>query len=72
MYCNIFFLDERIGICYKLVLKKVLIDIVYIVFIWYWFMLLVSVERLLEYIENINNNEDFISMNKLNYIVFVI
>lgn len=35
-------------------------------------MLLVSVERLLEYIENINNNKDFISMNRLNYIDFVI
>lgn len=35
-------------------------------------MLLVSVERLLECIENINNNEEFISMNRLNYIDFVI
>lgn len=31
----------------------------------------VSVERSSEYTENINNNEDFTSMNKLNYTDFV-
>lgn len=71
MHCNILLSDERKGTCYKSVLKKVLIDIAYTAFTWHWLMSPVSVERSSEYTENINNNEDFTSMNKLNYTDFV-
>lgn len=71
MHCNILLSDERIGTCYKSVLKK------------FWLILLllnlldiglshqVSVERSSEYTENINNNKDFTNMNRLNYTDFV-